>query len=248
MYAVAIAELGKQSHDVSRLAGDLGTTLYELKLLLSAGFPAIVTLTVDAEVAASRDAAVTRHGHRAVSCDRRDVVASCDMQAVVDLRFDAHALSSGAAALPYADIVALLKATQRTEETAVREEKERKFRPGMALATGGLVLSKTTKRQVVTHTESREQVLYVFTQSGTPWILRERSARYAGLGAALSPSSLENFRTTVAQLRQRAPHAAYDERLQSPRTIRGIADGSAATDLLAHLIVSDLRNRRGGGY
>jgi hypothetical protein len=248
VYAVAITELGKESHDVARLAADLGTTLYELKLLLSSGFPAIVTLTVDAEVAASRAAAVTRHGHRAVSCDRREVVASSGMQGIVDLRFDAHALSSGAAALPYADIVALLKATQRTEETTVREEKERKFRPGMALATGGLVLSKTTQREVVTHTESRQQVLYLFTRSGAPWILRERSARYAGLGAALAPSSLENFRTTTAELRQRAPQAVYDERLQTPRTIRGIADGSAATDLLAHLIVSDLRNCRGEGY
>jgi hypothetical protein len=168
------------------------------------------------------------------------------MQGIVDLRFDTQALRSGAAALPYADIVALLKATHRTEETGVSEEKERKFRPGMALATGGLVLSKTIKRQVVTRTESREQVLYVFTRSGDPWILRERSARYAGLGAALAPTSLENFRTTLDQLRQRAPHAVYDERLQSPRTIRGIADGSAATDLLAHLIVTDLKDR--GGY
>ena len=246
MYAVAIAELGKSNHDVARLAGDLGTTLYELKLLLNSGFPAIVTLTVDAAVAESRAAAVTRHGHRAVSCDRREVTASRDMQGILDIRFDAAALRSGEASLPYADIVALFKATQRTEETGVREEKERKFRPAMALATGGLVLSKTTKRQVVTHTESREQVLYVFTRSGDPWILRERSARYAGLGAALAPTSLENFRTSLEQLRQRAPHAAYDERLQSPRTIRGIADGSAATDLFAHLMLTDLKNRVGG--
>jgi hypothetical protein len=246
MYVVAIAALSDPGADLRQLALDLGTTLYELKLVLNAGFPAVVVLTVDISLAAGAVRAIERHGHRPISADRRAFTASQAMRAIVDVRFDASELRGDAqgGGLPYQDIFALLRASHRSHETSVREEKERKFRPGMAIATGGLVYSKTTTQKVVTRTETREQVLYVFTRSGgSPWILREHGARYAGLGADLSPTSLENFKTTLAGLRQRAPTALYDERLMATRTIRGIADGAAATDLLAHLIVGDARAR-----
>jgi hypothetical protein len=245
MYVVAIAALSDPAADLRQLAADLGTTLYELKLVLNAGFPAVVVLSVDVSVAANAVRAIERHGHRAISADRRTFTPSQAMRAVVDVRFDADELRGDARGegLPYRDIFALLRGSHRSQETSVREEKERKFRPGMAIATGGLVNSKTTTQKVVTRTETREQVLYLFTRSGPPWILREHGARYAGLGAALSPTSLENFKTTLAGLRQRAPSALYDERLMAARAIRGIADGAAATDLLAHLIVSEARSR-----
>jgi hypothetical protein len=248
MYAVAIAELSGAGEDLRGLAADLGTTPYELKLVLNAGLPAVVSLTVDAAVAASAAQVIERHGHRAVSADRRSVTASSAMTAIVDVEFGPDSLRAGNARgdrLPYADILALVRATHRSQETALREEKERKFRPGMALATGGLVLSKTTTRQVATHTDHREQVLYLFSSAeNTPWILRERTARYAGLGPDLAPSSLQNLETSVQRLRQRAPSALYDQRLLGAHAIRGIADGAAATDLLAHLIVADARARR----
>src|SRR5256885_2029972 len=143
MYAVAIAELAKSPGALPELAADLGTTLYELKLTLNAGLPAVVCMTVDASVAARAAAAIGRHGHRAVQCDRRGIA-------------------------------------------------------------------------------------------------REGPTRYAGLGADLAPTSLENFKTLIARLRGLAPGAAYDERLLASRAVRGIADGSLATDLLAHLLVAGL--------
>jgi hypothetical protein len=245
MYVVAIAALGSTDPDLRQLAADLGTTLYELRLVLNAGLPAVVVLTVDISVAANAARAIERHGHRAVSGDRRQLASSQAMVNVVDVAFDPAVFRAGNAQddrLAYSDIVALLRATQRSEQTQVREEKERKFRPGMALATGGLVLSKTTKRQVVTHTDTRQQVLYVFHGSGgPPWIVREHGVRYAGLGADLAPTSLANFETTLRKLRERAPGAVYDARLMSARAIRGITDGAATTDLLANLIALDLR-------
>jgi hypothetical protein len=248
MHVVAIAELTNAGDDLRQLASDLETTLYELKLVLNAGFPAVVVLTVDAAVAANAARAIERHGHRAVSGDRRTFVPSSAMTGILDVELGSELLRAGNARddrLPYADIFALLRASLRGRETTTREEKERKFRPGMAIATGGLILSKTITREVVTHAETREQVLYIFTRSGPPWILREHGARYARLGADLSPISLENFKTTIAKLRERAPTAAYDERLLAPRSVRGIA-GAEATDTLAHLIVADLRSRDRG--
>jgi hypothetical protein len=107
----------------------------------------------------------------------------------------------------------------------------------MAVATGGLVLSKTVTKEVATTTSTRDQVAYLFRRgSAHPFILRERGTNYATLGARMARSSFENFTTTIARLRELAPHAAYDERLMNSRPIRGIGDGSDAVDILAYLI------------
>jgi len=248
MYVVAIAELLRPDADLQPLAADLGTTLYELRLVLNAGLPAVVVLSVDVSVAANAARAIERHGHRAVSADRRQLATSAGMTAIVDVAFDPDALGAGNARgdrLAYSEIVALLRATQRSEQTEVHEVKERKLRPGLTLLAGA-PMTKTTTRQVVSHREQREQVLYVFARDGVPWILREHGARYAGLGADLAPTSMANFETTLRKLRERAPAAAFDARLLSPRSIRGIDGGAAATDLLANLIVLDLRARAAG--
>jgi hypothetical protein len=129
----------------------------------------------------------------------------------------------------------------QTTTTSTSKVTERKLRPGMAIVTGGLVMSKKSTREVTTRTDTREQVLYLFRRSGAaPWILRERSARYACLGNDLRPTSLENFATTIRLLRACAPLAIFDERLMANRPIRGVADGVEATDLLAHLLAIDL--------
>ncbi len=241
MFIVAILELTGPPSDLARLANDLGTTLYELKLTLGAGFPAVVLATVDATLAASALKTVEAHGHVAELCDRRNITASDAMTALRDFELEPDALLADASGerLPYDDMLALLRASHRTTTVRTEDVKERKFRPGMAIATGGLVLTKTTTREVTSRSETRQQVLYLFRRSGAPpMILRERTARYRGLGADLRPTSLENFATTVRHLRQRAPGAFYDERLMSGRPIRGVVEGVAACDILAYLLAA----------
>jgi hypothetical protein len=245
MYLVALAALsGPAEAALGPLAAGLGTTLYELKLLVNAGFPAVVLATVDGAKASDAVRVVERLGHAAVSCARADVVPSGRMTALRAFTFEAEGLRPSASSgelLPYGDIGAMLRATQRTTTETTEEVKERKLRPAMAVATGGLVLSKKTTREVTTRTEQREQVLYLFRRSGAPpWILRERSAHYGGLGPDLRPASAENFLTTIRRLRERAPAAAYDERLLAGRPIRGVAEGAEATDILAHLLSAHL--------
>lgn len=245
MHLVAIAELaGTAELATGPLATALETTAYELRLVLNAGLPAVVTATVDEARANRAAAAIVRHGHVAVACDRADVTPSARMTSLRSFRLEADCLRPDAgsgARLPYADIGALLRATHRSTTETTETVKERKFRPVMAAATGGLVLSKKTTREVTTRIELREQVLYVFPRTGSaPWILREREAHYGGLGADLSPSSAASFQTTIARLRERAPHAKYDERLMSGRPIRGVAEGVDAADILAHLLATSL--------
>ena len=245
MQLVAIGELGGPiDATLVPLAADLQTTAYELRLVLNAGLPAVVLITAEASVAQSAVAAISRHGHTAVSCDRREAVPSAHMTALRDFRLEPDGLvahEGSGQVLEYGDIVALLRALHRTTTESVEKVKERKLRPAMAIATGGLITSKTVKRDVITRTEQREQVLYIFRRRGAPpWILRERSARYGGLGEVLRPTSLENFSSAVERIRERAPSAAYDDRLMTSRPIRGVAAGVGATDILAHLLAKYL--------
>lgn len=246
MHVVAITELrASDNAALGGLATELGTTLYELRLLLNAGLPAVVLATVEEDKAAAALSCVRRHGHRAIGLDRREVTPNASMTALRDFRFDPEGLApamTSSELLPYSDVLAILRATHRTTVETKKEIKERKLRPGMAIATGGLVMTKTTKREVTSKTEERQQVVYLFRASAAPpWIFREHEARYGGLGADLRPTSLENFATTIRRLRSHAPQAVYDERLVNARPVRGVADGLDAADLLAHLIAADIR-------
>ncbi len=244
MFVVAIAELKGSADSLAQLAIDLETTAYELKLTLGAGFPAVVMATVDEPRATNAMEAIRRQGHVAVTCDRRTIVPSSAMTSLRDFQLEPTGIASSAASgerLPYADVLAMLRASHRSTSTSTEEVKERKLRPGMAIMTGGLIMSKKTTREVTTRTETREQVLYLFRKSGAPpWILRERGARYMGLLADLRPTSLENFGTTIRRLQELAPTAFYDERLMSGRPIRGVGDGVVATDILAYLLAAHL--------
>jgi hypothetical protein len=244
MQLVAIAELsGAAETAIGPLAAALGSTAYELRLVLNAGLPAVVLATVDPARAASAVAAINQGGHVAVSCNRAESTPSSRMTSLRDFRLEPdgiRASDDSPERLQYARIGALLRATHRQTIETTEKVNERKFRPGMAVLTGGLILSKKTSREVTTRSEHREQVLYLFPLDGAPWILREREAHYGGLGKELKPTSIENFQTTIGQLRKRSPNAAYDERLMPGRPIRGVADGSDATDLLAHLLAAYL--------
>jgi hypothetical protein len=247
-HVVAVTELeGSPELAASRLAVALGTTPYELRLALSAGLPAIVLMTQDAARARAVGQEIRTQGHRVVTCARADVVSSASMTALKDFRFDGQELlATGVATdgLPFSDILGLLRASHRTTIVTKSELKERKLRPGMAIATGGMVLTKTTTREVTSRTDEREQVLYLFRRSGAaPWILRERSGRYAGLGKEVGRTTLENFATTIRRLRELSPGAFYDERLVQARAVRGIADGVDTTDLLAHVLAMDVSAR-----
>jgi len=231
---------------IKPLASDLGTTPYELRLLLNAGCPAVVLATVDETAARAAVAAIQRNGHASVFMDRRDVMTNDQMTLLREPQFTpagllAHPEPSDR--LPYGDIAVILRAMHRTSSETTQTVKERKLRPVMALATGGLIMSKTTTKSVTSSSVKSEAVLYIFRHSAqSPWLLHERQVRYTGLGAELRPTSLENFMLMIRKLREHAPSAMYDERLMSSRPMRGVADGVEATDLFAHLLALHLKS------
>ena len=254
MHVVAIAELATSLEaEAAALAQDLGTTAYEERLKLAAGLPTIVLTSADPAPARALLGKLRARGHGVVSCDAAEVVPSGDMVPLRRFAFEPDALVAldvEGARLPYGDILGIFRASHLMRAETRVESKSKEFSVGLAVLTGGLVLTKSVSREAKSVTQEREQLCYLFRAGGdTPWLLRERGTQYAGLGAAAGPSSAQNFVATMTRLRQLSPGAVYDERLMNPRNAptRPIRTGGGSSetvgtssasgvDLIAHLL------------
>jgi hypothetical protein len=240
MHLVAVAELrAPMDRAAAALARDLGCTPYDARLALSGMMPTLVLATNDRTRAAKVVEALRARGEGAVLCDTRDVVPSERMISMRRFQLEPDALVAPDVGqrLPFADVLCLLRAMQRWTTTEATETKERSLDVARAAITGGLVSTRTAKKESSRAIEQREQVLYVFRRSGgTPWILQETRAHYVGLGDDLQSTTPANFATTLRKLRAAAPNAFFDERLLHPRKSSANHYEGIDADLAAHLL------------
>ena len=252
MDIVAIVSLGTPVEvEAPLLAAELGVTPYEGALLLRAPPPVPVLRTEDR--ARTRDllAKLRGRGHDVVACEARAVVASADMSHVRSFVIEPGALCATSTngqtdRVEWGEVVAFVRAVHRTRSESIEKSTGHKFDLGRAAMSGGIMVTKKITTTTTQTSEEREPVLYVFRQRGVPLLVQQSRMRYDGLGPDLRPSQIENFATLVRALRDRAPSAAYDERLITARPstdrVRAGAHGSVQSstadgvDLLAHLV------------
>jgi hypothetical protein len=216
MYLVAIAELATSvEEEMPLLARDLGVAAYEARLLLAGERPKIVLRTPEEARARDLLARLRERRHGAVACDANAIVSTEDMVPLTGFRLsDTTLTSDDGNELPFSDLLTILRAVRSAHTTKTTQVKERKLAMGAAIATGGLILSKKTTREVQKTEETREQHLYLFRRSGArAWVVREHGTSYEGLGDAMAPSLAENFTRLLAELGRRAPDAVFDDRL-----------------------------------
>ena len=232
MHVVAITQLSSTvEREAAALAVDLGGIAYEHRQKLAAGLPAVVLTTPDEHRAATLVAKLRARGHVAVACRTADIVASSAMISLRRFQIDDDALIAGDQRLPWREIGALVRATHRRRIETTTVVKDKQLAVGRAIVTGGLVMRKTTTREVATRTDETDPVLYVFRASGaTPWLLREQGTHFEALGAQLTPISARNFQLTVELLRSRAPTARFHDALLTRRTV------VEELDVLAHVL------------
>jgi hypothetical protein len=254
VYVVAIAELNEAIEtEAVALASDLGLTVYEARLLLAPGIPAVVLRTFDKPKALDLLGRLRTRGHGAIACEAAAVVPSHDMTLMRRFRLGQDGISLDdvpGAHLPYNDALVLVAAVHRRRTANEGEAHDRKLSVARAVLSGGLVMTRTVKRETHAAEDEREPVLYLFRRSGgAPWILRENGTHWVGLGRPVAPSAADNFRTTQQVLRERMPGAFYDDRLVARRfaterlAVSGGSTGTTVTtsseggiDLLAHLL------------
>lgn len=235
-HIVALTALASGIEDEAKaLATELGITAYEARLKLGAGVPAIVLSTPDRTRADALGASLRTRGHVALVCRMSDVVPASAMTSLRRFQLEGDALVADEARLPWSDISALVRATHRRVTESTEKVKDKQLSIGRAIATGGLIMRKTVQRDVVTRSQDTESVLYIFRASGEPsWLLRERGTHFGGLGPRLTQLASQNFALTVAELRSRAGHARYDDRLLARKP------PADEIDLFAHLIAWSL--------
>jgi hypothetical protein len=226
-FVVAVSKLGATVEaEAKALAIDLGSTPYETKMKL-AQLPSIVLSTTDRAAAQTLVEKCRARNTRALAVNASAVIPAGKLTRLRSFTLDGDGIDGELDQLPWSDISCLVRARSRSSHDTVEVKKEKKFDPIRAVASGGLVMRSTQKREIVTHHESSEQVLYMFRTSGeTPWIMYEQGTNYSGLGAAQQPTANLNFGIACDLFKT---HARYDDSLLRRPQINEV-------DLYAYLI------------
>lgn len=243
------------------LARVLGMTAAEAGMRLAAEPPSLLALLPDADA----DAHVqTLRAHKLAA-------ASCPVPVPTEGRLVARTLSlapdavtfeerQGAALrILWPEVRAILRGQQllRTETQSVK--KVRQFSMSRAVLTQGLSMTKTSEQTVRSQQEETTHFVRVYARSGEWATVEDDQMAFACLGNQLQSTKLGNIQKVVELLRQRAPHALYDDRLlrlgrrplpftiAAPPTLRegrtevSRTDTGSSVDVLAHLLVDGLR-------
>jgi hypothetical protein len=239
--------------ELPTLASWLGVGAYDLRLSAAAGLPMVLMCTADIAAAADFTERLRARAHGVVHCDTETFG---DKVYVREFSFSATGIQGQddqgrPLDIAYADISGLIRALSVESAESTVTTREKKLNVGMAVMTGGLVMSKTVERTTRSASEAREQQLYLFKRGHAgAWMFCESTLRYQGLGAKLAPTSIRNFQVLIEELRARAPHALYDPRFltqkrkvaiataQGPANERSVKSSNATeNDLAARLLV-----------
>ena len=240
------------------LAAALGKTAYDVRARVLAPGPCVVTVTKDPAQARATEDALRAAGFSTLVRDS----AGLDRP---ERRFDLRSFAlepegwrlvnraGREVVVPYGAVRVLIvgMGVVTTTETEVVTKKKRSL--GRAVMTGGLSTKKKVKHRVAHTLQARERFLHAYTAAGGVVVARETAVDYGGLGAprtqpterpAQQATRAADFERLVAALRQRAPRAAFDDRLLTvpgQRQLLGPAlDPEAHADLASALLAAYL--------
>lgn len=242
MFVVAIAEVaGDPEAEAGPIGAILGVDAFDARQRVRGLLPRVVYRSSSEEDALRVAAALRARRHGVMTCDMRDVVASDAMVHLSRFSFDATWLwadGPGSDRLAFDEIAALVLVTARSAISHTTVEV-------VPQSDGGTRVVETSRTEAVTEREA-----YLFPRAALgerpprPWLVRESSVQYAALGASMRPTRRENFRNTVALLRERAPRAVCDDRFNAGQYDRHYS----GLDLTVHLLGRWLLFGRGGPY
>jgi len=220
------------------LAEALDKSLYEARARLSSpeGGPAVVANFAEIERAWAFTGRLRANGIPSILLTPEDVESDAKRFLVRTFELGERGVTAVSrqgqtAELSYREIDLILRGVRIDERTALKTTEERKFSPGRALLTGGLMLTKTNRKLEQVTSEERDDFLHLYSAGKPPLVFRASAVNYQSLGPALQPSIAANFAYLVETLRNTSPQAVYDERLAN-RQARARVLGPSLTEKL----------------
>jgi len=202
---------------------------YDLRLRLAGGIPAVFATVSDGAEADGHVQFLRSRGHGAVTCDADAVPATEDQLVPCEFEMTDAALRGSCTQgrrfeLPYAEIFALVHVAAVSSAEHSTTTQEKKLSLGRAVVSGGMMLRKKVDRVDKKVTTEQEQILYMFCHAQpAPYVWKELTLRYEGLGDQRKLTTAQNFATLSERLRAHAPHAFYDQRLLTHKRRAGIS-------------------------
>jgi len=217
MKLVAITRAPARIDDAAAaFAAATGLTMAESRMRLAPEPPALLA-RLEADPADALVASLRRAGLSALAIDAH-VPTDADRTVALRVAFTPDGLtiaprSGEAMQVAWLDLLAVLRGSRESRTEAERTEKSKSLSVGMAVATGGLIMTRTSTKTVHSSDTSFQQVILVYARDGRSAALVEGQVDFSCLGADLQPSSTANMNTLSRRFREQAKGAFHDDRL-----------------------------------
>jgi len=116
------------------------------------------------------------------------------------------------------DVFLILNGSMQTPTEEETTETKMKINWGATLLTGGIPIYHSVTEKISGVTVREEPLVRLYnSESAEPMVqMSQHGMAYSFLGAQIAPSSLANFNTVVAKLRELFPQAGFDDSLIKP--------------------------------
>jgi hypothetical protein len=221
MHVVAIREMPAGFETpAAALAPALGLAPAALIARLAAAGrgPVVVGTAAEAAAADALAAAVDAAGFRALRLGPADVESDAARFVARSPSFDGDRLVvvSRTGARLEVDLPAvhlILRGTMGGSTVETTTTRERKFSPGKAALTGGLMITKSVEKTTSQTVDTRQGFVHLYAPELPTVALREAELTYEDFGPLRQPGRAANFAALVGELRRRCTAAAFDDRL-----------------------------------
>jgi hypothetical protein len=217
MKLVAIVRAPERVEEAAAaLAVGTGLTLAESRMRLAPEPPALLG-RLEAGAAEALVASLRKAGLSALAIDAQ-VPTDADRTSALRVDFTPEQVtlaprSGEPLQVAWPDILAVLRGSRESRSETVRTERSKSLSLGVAVATGGLSMTRTSSKTVRSSDTSYQQIILVYARDGRSAALVEGQIDFTCLGADLQPSSTANMTTLAQRFRHLARGAFHDDRL-----------------------------------
>jgi hypothetical protein len=244
---IVLGRLPDHPTAIPRAAQLAGLALSDGARLLAGTFPRILLRT--APDADALIAMLTAEGFLTWASDPAQVPSDAHRIIVRSLSWESDGFLAQDAlgvvhACPFATVRLLQRGARVHSSTDVETTTTRKLNLGMAVLSGGLILTKEVTQTTERTTHAKEPFLLVQREDGAPELMvYEHRMSYQCLGAEMAPATLANLGLLTARFKSLCPQAPLDDRVGRPGFVAGLpVMGMDPVDLGLHL-VSEARLR-----